>query len=73
MSKSRNTAFIKKVASQLKEVRKRKKLTQEVVVYDTGINIGRVERAERDISLTTLKTICDYYGISVRDIFKTIK
>jgi transcriptional regulator with XRE-family HTH domain len=70
MAKSRNKGFILSVAGRLKEVREQKDLTQEIVVYDTGINIGRIESGHRDISLTTIKTLCDYYEISVKDFFK---
>ena len=70
MPKARNKGFIRLVAARLKEVREQNDLTQEVVVYDTGINTGRIESGQRDISLTTVKTLCDYYGISVKDFFK---
>ncbi|HWY10311.1 MAG TPA: helix-turn-helix transcriptional regulator [Bacteroidia bacterium] len=70
MAKSRNKAFISSVAERLKEVREQKGFTQEIVVYDTGINIGRIESGRRDISLTTIKALCDYYEISVQDFFK---
>lgn len=70
MAKSRDKKFISLVVKRLREVREHKELTQEIVVYDTGINIGRIESGQRDISLTTIKTLCDYYEISVKDFFK---
>jgi transcriptional regulator with XRE-family HTH domain len=70
MAKSRNKGFISSVAERLKEVREQKGFTQEIVVYDTGVNIGRIESGQRDISLTTIKTLCDYYEISMKDFFK---
>ena len=73
MAKTRNIAFIKIVALRIKQIREKNGITQEVVFYDTGINIGRIERGERDISLTSLKAICEYFDISVQDFFKGIK
>ncbi len=70
MAKARNNEFILSISERLKEVRENKKITQEIVVYDTGINIGRIESGQRDISLTTIKTLCDYYEITIRDFFK---
>lgn len=73
MAKTRNTKFIKLVVERIKEIREKQGITQEVVFYDTGINIGRIERGERDISLSTIKAICEYFEVPVHDLFKGIK
>jgi len=73
MGKSRNTILMKKVAARIKQLRERRGITQEVFLNDTGINIGRVERAERDISLTTLGKICGYLEVSIKEFFKGFK
>ena len=73
MGKARNDKFINKIALNIKKLREDKDITQEVFYNDTGINIGRIELAKRDISMTTLKTICDYLEILPSDFFKDIK
>jgi transcriptional regulator with XRE-family HTH domain len=66
----RNKQLLRKLALRLKELRAGKGLTQEDVYNDTGINIGRVERAISDISISTLERLCNYYKIPLRDFFK---
>ncbi|MEI6021888.1 MAG: hypothetical protein WCR21_12230 [Bacteroidota bacterium] len=46
-------------------------MTQENFYNDTGINIGRIERAVCDISISTLERICIYFKISLKEFFKT--
>ncbi len=50
-------------------VREERGITQEVFCYETGINIGRIERAERDFSMTTLDNICKHLKVSIEDFF----
>lgn len=73
MGKARNQKLLKKIALRIKTLREGKEITQEVFYNDTGINIGRIELAKRDISMTTLKSICDYLEVSLTDFFKGIK
>lgn len=58
-----------KLASRIKKLRLEKKLTQEDAYNDTGIHFGRIEQGKRDISFTTLKKICDYFDISLEELF----
>lgn len=73
VGKSRNESLLKKVAVRLKELRQKRDVTQEVFYNETGINISRIERAKRDISLTTLSSICIYFEITLEDFFKNIE
>jgi transcriptional regulator with XRE-family HTH domain len=61
-----------KAAERLKELRESKKLSQEKVYFDTGLNIGRIELGKTNISLTTLAILCNYYGISLEEFFNNI-
>lgn len=36
---------------------------------DTNIHIARIETAKVNISVSTLKAICDYFGISLAEFF----
>lgn len=65
--KRRNTKLLKKIALKLKQLREERKLTQEVVYNDTGVNIGRIEAAKRDVSISTLEIICKYFKISLSE------
>lgn len=40
---------------------------------DTGIHIGRIEAGNRDVSISTIEKICDYFNISVAEFFKGYK
>ena len=71
MGKSRNSALLKKIGARIRQLREERNITQEIFFNDTGINIGRVERAERDISMSTLGNICKYLDISLKEFFRT--
>ncbi|MGQ0828555.1 MAG: helix-turn-helix domain-containing protein [Bacteroidota bacterium] len=73
MGKARNEIFLKKIALNVKKIRELKGITQEVFYNDTGINIGRIERAKRDFSMTTLKVICAYLEITISNFFKDLE
>ena len=60
----RNDFFVGQVADRLAKARRRLNLTQEVVRFDTGLNVGRIEAGYTDITLSTLADLCDYYDIS---------
>ncbi|HIW20174.1 MAG TPA: helix-turn-helix domain-containing protein, partial [Candidatus Alistipes pullicola] len=45
-------------------------LTQEEVYIDTQIHIARIETARVNISVSTLKALCDYFDITLSDFFK---
>ncbi len=64
MGKAIDEEFLQKIAARIKQVREKHAITQEVFYNDTGINIGRIERAKRDFSMSTLKRICNYFKIS---------
>ncbi len=69
MGQIRNQALIDTIAVRLKQIREAKGITQEVVVYDTSINIGRIEAGQINISVSTLEAICRYFNITLREFF----
>jgi transcriptional regulator with XRE-family HTH domain len=73
MKRAINKRLLLAIASRVKELRIERKITQEVFYNDTGINIGRIERALRDFSMTTLDSICNYLGVTFEEFFKGIK
>jgi transcriptional regulator with XRE-family HTH domain len=73
MGKVSNDKLLRKIAARIRLLRDKDSITQEVFYHDTGINIGRIERAKRNISVTTLESICKYLNISISDFFKGIE
>lgn len=73
MGKTKDEKLLKKMALRIKQLREGNDIIQEVFYNDTGVNIGRIERAKRDFSMTTLNTICKYFKISITEFFKGIE
>lgn len=69
----RNTVLLKEVAKRLKKLREANGKSQADVYIDTDLNISRVESGNTSINLTTLSTLCDYYGTTLEEFFKGIK
>ncbi len=60
-----------KLGKNIREKRKEKVLTQEELAEKADINpkfLGKVERAETNVSLLTLAKICDALGISICEL-----
>jgi len=70
--KSVNKELLWKIAKRVKTLREEKGITQEVFYNDTGIHIGRIERAQRNISVTTLDQICTYLEVDLAVFFKEL-
>ncbi len=70
MGQIRNQALIDTIAVRLKQIREAKGITQEVVVYETSINIGRIEAGQINISVSTLEAICRYFNMTLREFFE---
>ena len=58
------------LAMRVKELRNERGLTQEDCLNDTGILFSRIEQGKRNISLTTLHDICNYFNITFEEFFK---
>lgn len=71
--KSVNEKLLWEIAERIKTLRQAKGITQEVFYHDTGIHIGRIERAQRNISVTTLAQICAYLEVELEDFFKEVE
>ena len=60
-----------RVAKRIKELRLKKKVSQQDAYNDTSIHFGRIEQGKRDLSYFTLLRICNYLYISIS--FSTVK
>lgn len=73
MGKQRtNEIVVSKVAHRIKQLREERNITQEVFVFDTNINIGRIESGKSNITVSTLVAICEYLDVSLEDFFKVM-
>lgn len=72
MAQLRDDILLKKIALRLKALREEKGLSQEELYNETDIHIGRIETARNNISISTLSSLCNYFGISLSDFFKKL-
>lgn len=55
------------LAKRLKELRKKKGVTQEDVYNDTGVHVARIEQGKRDIAYTTLLKLAEYFDVELTE------
>ena len=63
--------LLERVGRSIRDKRKEKGLTQEALAEKADVNpkfLGKVERAETNISLLTLTKVCDALGISLCEL-----
>lgn len=73
MKKSSKEKLLLELAKKIKELRKKKGVTQEDALNDTGIQFSRIEQAKRDVQLSTLNNICEYFDVSLSEFFEGFK
>ncbi|WP_369049540.1 helix-turn-helix domain-containing protein [Tenacibaculum sp. UWU-22] len=64
-----------KFGERVREIRKEKGLSQEVLAHKADLHrtyIGMIERAEKNITLLNIKKIANALEISIKDIFNGI-
>jgi transcriptional regulator with XRE-family HTH domain len=72
MEPYKDKELLQKIALRLKQLRHEHNVSQGILYFDTGINIGRIERAQSNLSISTLKKLCRYFGITLKDFFEGI-
>lgn len=68
--------YLIKVGKRIVEIRDVKKITQEKLAELTKLDtrqIGRIERAETNVSISSIKLIADHLGISVSELLDISK
>lgn len=53
------------LANRLKDLRREKGLTQEEVMDQTGIHIGRIEQGSRDVAYSTLVKLSRFFEVDL--------
>jgi len=57
---------------KIRKLREQKGVAQQEFYNDTEIHIGRIESEQRDLPISTLKRICEYFGITTSEFLKGI-
>jgi transcriptional regulator with XRE-family HTH domain len=74
MKKQRNNpALLSEIVKKIKQLREEKNISQEMFYFDTEIHIARIESGKANITVSTLKDICDYFQVSLSEFFASIK
>ncbi len=66
----------KRVAERIKELRAQKNLTAEKLAWYSDLSkscVTYAEKAQRDIKMSTIESICKGFGISVAEFFSVFK
>lgn len=74
MKKQRyNQELLDKIAKRIKQLRDEKSISQDTFYIDTEIHIARIESGKVNITVSTLKAICDYFDITLVEFFDKIQ
>jgi transcriptional regulator with XRE-family HTH domain len=69
---TKTTNIYRKIASNIRRVRKDRNITQESLAHDAGLNrayIGYIERGERKPSVETLEKIAKSLNVRIFELF----
>ncbi|KAB2914510.1 MAG: helix-turn-helix transcriptional regulator [Bacteroidetes bacterium] len=70
MSQYRDDEVLDAVVKGLKKLRTELRITMEDVYNDTGLNISRIEGGKANITISTLRKLCNYYQLPLYKFFK---
>ncbi len=73
MLNQKDEILLKAIASEIRQIRQSKGLSQESVYLDTEIHCARLEQGRLNVTVGTLKRLCDYFGITLSEFFKAIE
>ncbi len=63
---------LRQIADRIREIRKELKITQTTIIEDTGINLGNLEATPKNLTITTIVILCDYFEVSLEEFFRGI-
>jgi len=72
MQRPRNARLIEKIVLKIRKLREEKGVTLQEFYNDTGIHLARIESEKRDLPITTIQRICEYFGLTLQEFFKGI-
>jgi transcriptional regulator with XRE-family HTH domain len=70
MQRQVNEALIEKITLKVKKLREEKGISLQAFYNDTGIHLARIESERRDMPISTLSRICEYFGMTLSDFLK---
>jgi transcriptional regulator with XRE-family HTH domain len=70
MGRYKDKALVEKVIIKIKKLRELKGVSLQEFYNDTGMHLARIESEKRDIPLSTLKRVCEYFGLTLSDFLK---
>lgn len=70
MGRYYDKALVDKIIAKIRKLRAQKPVTLQEFYNDTGIHLARIESEKRDLPISTLKRICDYFGITLSEFLK---
>jgi transcriptional regulator with XRE-family HTH domain len=72
MAHLRDPKLLKQIAARIRDLRMDKGVTLEAFYHDTGIHLARIESSQGNVTVSTLNSICKYFGLSLQEFFKGI-
>lgn len=73
MGNQGDPVLLQNISTRIRQLREERNLTQRDVLTDTGILVSRIEMGKRDVSVSTISKLCQYFGITLEEFFKGIK
>ena len=72
VKQERNNSFLRALARRLRQLREERGLSQERVLFLTGIYVILIEAGRRNISVSTLIALCETYRIKPSDLLENL-
>ena len=69
----RDDSFLEKVGERMRQLMEEKKMTHEAFYMDTGVNPHRILEGKHNITVSTLKRICEHLDITPSEFLKPIE
>ncbi len=73
MTQERNEELFRRIAGRIRELRKARGLTQDAVYEDTGVQVKRIEVRNYNLTINTIRILCDYFGVTLEEFFRDIE
>lgn len=65
----RNEELVGYVAQRLRELRLERSLSQEKVLFETGVRVEHIEAGRNNVTISTLHALCALYGVTLHEFF----
>ena len=65
----RNEELVRYIAYRLRELRLARGLSQEKVLFETGVRVEHIEMGRNNITISTLHALCTLYGTTLHEFF----